>query len=159
MACGDAAYRDYALLHQVNARISSALSAPRLETDEYVARVMRESEAKHAEITRLKREILALKTDALPVTEGNLCLFEPDMDTVTLRELVNAAVERCGGICAAFTGADGDYKYIIGSKSVDLRAAARDINAAISGRGGGSSAMIQGTSTASRAEIEKYFSK
>lgn len=159
LACGDAAYRDYALLHQVNARISSALSAPRLETDEYVARVMRESEAKHAEITRLKREILALKADALPVTEGNLCLFEPDMDTVTLRELVNAAVERCGGICAAFTGADGDYKYIIGSKSVDLRAAARDINAAISGRGGGSSAMIQGTSTASRAEIEKYFSK
>ena len=118
---------------------------------------MRESEAKHAEITRLRREILALKSASLPETEGNLCLFEPDLDTTTLRELVNAGVEKCSGICAGFTGADGDYKYVIGSRTVDLRAAAREINAAIDGRGGGSSAMIQGTSRAGRAAIEAYF--
>lgn len=159
LACGEAAYLDYVALHQINAHISAALSAPRLETDKYVERIMREGEAKHAEITRLKREILSLKTEALPETDGNLCLFEPGMDTVTLREIVNAAVERCGGICAAFTGKDGDYKYIIGSRSVDLRSSAREINDAISGRGGGSSTMIQGTSKASRAEIEQYFSK
>ena len=56
-----------------------------------------------------------------------------------------------------FTGADGDYKYVIGSKSADLRAMSGEINAAIYGKGGGSSAMIQGTSRASRDQIEKYF--
>ena len=35
---------------------------------------------------------------------------------------------------------------------------AREINAAINGRGGGSDEMIQGTARASRAEIERYFS-
>ena len=79
------------------------------------------------------------------------------MDAVTLRELVNAGVEKCSGICAAFSGAEGDYRYIIGSRTADLRALSREINAAINGRGGGSPAMIQGTSRASRAEIEAYF--
>ena len=157
LVCGEAAYRDCAALHSVNSRISAALSARRLETDAAVERILRESVEKHAEITRLRREILALKAAALPETEGNICIFEPDMDTVTLRELVNAGVEKCGGVCAAFAGSDGDYKYIIGSKAVDLRARAKEINASIDGRGGGSSAMIQGTSHAARSTIEAYF--
>ena len=78
---------------------------------------------------------------------------------MTLRELVNAGVEKCTGICAAFTGADGEYKYIMGSRSVDLRALSREINAAIDGRGGGSPAMIQGTCKAPRERIEAYFAR
>lgn len=159
LVCGEAAYGDYAALHRVNARISAALSARRLETDAALERYMRESEAKSAEITRLRREILALKSAALPETEGNLCIFEPELDAVTLRELVNAGVEKCTGICAAFTGADGEYKYIMGSRSVDLRALSREINAAIDGRGGGSPAMIQGTCKAPRERIEAYFAR
>ena len=96
---------------------------------------------------------------ALPEMEGNLCIFEPELDAVTLRELVNAGVEKCTGICAAFTGADGEYKYIMGSRSVDLRALSREINAAIDGRGGGSPAMIQGTCKAPRERIEAYFAR
>lgn len=159
LICGEAAWRDYAELHRVNARVSALLSAKRLETDAAVERVLRESEEKHAEVTRLRREILSLKAAAIPETEGNICLFEPDMDMVTLRELVNAGVGKCSGVCAAFSGEDGAYKYIIGSASTDLRAAAKEINAAISGRGGGSASMIQGTSTASRTELEAYFLK
>ncbi len=108
-------------------------------------------------MTELKKELLRVKAAALRPTEGNMCIFEPDMDAVTLRELVNAGVAVTGGVCAAFSGADGDYRYIIGSRSVDLRSAAREINAAIGGRGGGKSAMIQGSCTATRAEIERYF--
>ena len=157
LICGEAAYRDYAALHENNARVSAALSAKRLETAGYLERYMRESEERHAEITALKRELLSLKAAALPETEGNLCIFEPGLDAVTLRELVNAGVEKCSGICAAFSGADGDYKYVLGSKSVDLRAEAKAINAALKGRGGGSPAMIQGSCRAARREIEEFF--
>ena len=43
------------------------------------------------------------------------------------------------------------------SESVDLRAASRDINSALEGRGGGAPGMIQGSVRASRKEIEEYF--
>lgn len=154
---GEAAFHDCAAVYVQNSAVSAALSAKRLETAAAVRRVLCEKEEEHSAVTELKKELLRVKAAALRPTEGNMCIFEPDMDAVTLRELVNAGVAVTGGVCAAFSGADGDYRYIIGSRSVDLRSAAREINAAIGGRGGGKSAMIQGSCTATRAEIERYF--
>lgn len=118
---------------------------------------MAEQEERRAELTKLKRELLQLKAAALRPTEGSICIFESDIDMITLRELVNAGSELAGKVCAGFAGTDGDYKYIIGSRTVPLRARAKEINAAIDGRGGGSDAMIQGTSRARREDIERYF--
>ena len=79
---------------------------------------------------------------------------------VCLRELINAAMEKCTGIAAGFTGSDeAGYHYILGSRTVDLRANAKTINAAISGKGGGQKEMIQGTATADEATIRAYFEK
>ena len=94
---------------------------------------------------------------ALPETEGNLCLFEPLLDPDSLRELVTIGMEKCGGICAGFTGTEGDWKYVIGSRHTDLRTAAKDINKALNGRGGGKPEMIQGGTACTRKEIEDYF--
>lgn len=146
LLCGEAALLDYEALHENNAAVSAALSAKRLETGGAIARVMAEQEERRAEFTKLKRELLQLKAAALRPTEGSICIFESDIDMITLRELVNAGSELAGKVCAGFAGTDGDYKYIIGSRSVPLRARAKEINAAIDGRGGGSDAMIQGTS-------------
>lgn len=157
LLCGEAALLDYEALHENNAAVSAALSAKRLETGGAIARVMAEQEERRAELTKLKRELLQLKAAALRPTEGSICIFESDIDMITLRELVNAGSELAGKVCAGFAGTDGDYKYIIGSSSVPLRARAKEINAAIDGRGGGSDAMIQGTSRARREDIERYF--
>ncbi len=157
LLCGEAALLDYEALHENNAAVSAALSAKRLETGGAIARVMAEQEERRAELTKLKRELLQLKAAALRPTEGSICIFESDIDMITLRELVNAGSELAGQVCAGFAGTDGDYKYIIGSRTVPLRARAKEINAAIDGRGGGSDAMIQGTSRARREDIERYF--
>lgn len=157
LLCGEAALLDYEALHENNAAVSAALSAKRLETGGAIARVMAEQEERRAEFTKLKRELLQLKAAALRPTEGSICIFESDIDMITLRELVNAGSELAGKVCAGFAGTDGDYKYIIGSRTVPLRARAKEINAAIDGRGGGSDAMIQGTSRARRDDIERYF--
>jgi alanyl-tRNA synthetase len=111
------------------------------------------------EIAALKRSLMAYKLEKIEATDGNICIFEDvGLDMVSLRNMVNEIKKRCGGICAVFAGDDeGGYKYIIASASVDLRDRAKEINAAISGRGGGSSEMIQGSCTAKRAEIEEYF--
>ena len=157
LLCGEAALLDYEALHENNAAVSAALSAKRLETGGAIARVMAEQEERRAELTKLKRELLQLKAAALRPTEGSICIFESDIDMITLRELVNAGSELAGQVCAGFAGTDGDYKYIIGSRTVPLRDRAKEINAAIDGRGGGSDAMIQGTSRARREDIERYF--
>ena len=108
------------------------------------------------ELTALRRREMENLAAAIEPTEGNVCLFFEDADMDALRSLVNAVAEKCR-ICAAFSGAEGQYRYIIASRSEDLRAMGKEINAAIGGRGGGSSEMIQGSATAKAADIRTYF--
>ena len=158
LICGEQALLDYQLLHENNARVSAALSAKRQETGAAIERYAAEQEERKAEVTKLKRELLRLKSAELRPTEGCICIFEEDMDLITLRELVNAGSELAGALCAGFAGRDGDYKYIIGSRTKPLRAMAKEINSAIDGRGGGSDSMLQGTSRSDRGTIERFFS-
>ena len=140
--------------------ISRALSVKQGEIAEGVARLQSENEQLRIALAAAKRDLLAYKLEKIEPTTGNLCLFEEECDANTLRYLVNGALPRCGGICAAFSGTDNaGYKYIIAANGTDLRAMSKEINEAISGRGGGSAQMIQGSCHASRAQIEAYFMK
>lgn len=158
LLCGLDAMEDARARYQATLAISGLLSVPQLETPAAVRRVLGELEETKRALADARRQMLGMKAAALPETEGNLCLFEPELDLLSLRELVNAGMEKAGGVCAAFSGRDGDWKYIIGSRNADLRVLAKEINAAIGGRGGGRPEMIQGSCRASRAEIEAYFS-
>ena len=157
IVCGLDAMEDARERYQATLAISGLLSVPQLETPGAVRRVLGELEETKQALAEARRQLLQIKAASLTPTEGNLCLFEPELDMLSLRELVNAGMEKCGGICAAFAGGDGDWKYIIGSRSADLRSMTKEINAAIGGRGGGRPEMIQGSCTASRREIEAYF--
>ena len=98
-----------------------------------------------------------MKADAIAGSEGNICVFDSVLDEIALRELVNLLCEKCAGYAAAFSGCDElGYKYIIGSRSLDLRAMSKSINAGIGGKGGGSSEMIQGRATKTAEEIEAF---
>ena len=56
----------------------------------------------------------------------------------------------------AFAGEGENWRYVLASGDTDLRALGKDFNAALHGRGGGSSAMIQGSVQAARQAIEDY---
>ena len=159
MLAGSAALGDYAEKQAQAAALSALFSARRADIVPAAQKVWDELQAARYELTGLKRELLLKELAARPETAGNLCFFVPaGFDAQSLRSLVNAAVERCGGVAAVFCGSDGEgYQYVMGSRSVDLRARAKEINGAIAGRGGGQPAMIQGSARASRAEIEAYF--
>ena len=80
------------------------------------------------------------------------------LSEIARRELVNLLMPKCSGLVAVLQGNDEDgYQYIIGSTKLDLRKLTKEINAAISGRGGGKSEMITGRCTAPAEEIRKYF--
>lgn len=158
MKCGMDALDGYRAEYEQTRRISMAISAKHGEVADGVDGLLSEIGEMKAKISALKRELNEYRLEKIEYTEGNLCLFENDGDMLSLRNLVNAAKTRCGGICAVFSGDDeSGYKYIISGTSVDLRARAKEINAALSGRGGGSQEMIQGSCSAKRIEIEEYF--
>ena len=158
MLAGRQALADYQAKHDSVAAISAALSVKQPEVAQGVERLKQVLADTEFALTGAKRALAAEKIRAMPETPGNLCLFEEGLDPNTLRSLVNAGVEKCGGICAAFTGSDeAGYRYVMGSRTVDLRAESKVIHAALGGKGGGQPAMIQGSVPAKRAEIEAYF--
>ena len=159
MLCGLDARDDYQKRLEQTVRISNLLSCKQLEAADAVERLMKQGQTEREETAKLRRALLDMKTAALQKTDGNLILFENLLDNNSLRNLVNAGVPLAGGVCAAFLGNDTDgYRYIIGSRTVKLRAWAKEFNAALSGRGGGSDEMIQGTVTAKAEEIKAYLS-
>lgn len=164
LCCGMLALGDYRVKQENIAAISQALSAKRHETAGAVSRLLSEQQRSKERIAALSMELARLKAERCPVTEGNLCVFDNVLDEVALRELVNLLMEKCGGIAAAFSGSDETgYRYIMGSRRVDLRRCAKEINRLIDGRGGGKPQMIQGSATADaeriRAAMETDFSQ
>ncbi len=158
MLCGLDALDDYNARCANISAISGLLSAKPMEVSKATARLWQEHEDLKQKMANLYRKMTAEKIAALSPCEGNMVIFEEDLDMTNLRELINAAKEKCSGIAAGFIGDDEHgYTYILGSKSVDLRANSKAINAAICGKGGGQKEMIQGTSTATKEVIRAYF--
>lgn len=157
MLCGLDAFDDYVIKQNNAAAVSALLSAPQNDIASAVERVLAEQEKLRRRISELGRELAAMKAEAIAGTEGNICIFDDCLDEAALRMLVNAAVGKCSGIAAVFSGSDADgYRYIIGSRGIDLRAEAKRINAGISGRGGGSREMIQGSCKADGKSIQSF---
>ena len=156
LCCGMLALQDYRIKQDNIAAISQALSAKRHETAGAVSRLLAEQQRGKERIAALSMELARLKAERCPATEGNLLVFDNVLDEVALRELVNLLMEKCGGIAAAFSGSDeAGYRYIMGSRHMDLRRCAKEINRLIDGRGGGKPQMIQGSAAASAEQIRK----
>lgn len=160
MLCGMDALDDYNARCANISSISGLLSAKPMEVGRAAAKLWQEHEDLKYKMTGLYNKLTDIKIAAIEPTEGNMVIFDEDLDMDHLRMLVNGAVPKCGGIVAAFIGNDEEgYRYIIGSANVDLRAKGKEINAAIKGKGGGKSEMIQGTANAAAEEIKAYFGK
>ena len=154
---GSAALEHYRKIWTDVATLSALLSVPQSEVVEGLKKRDAEIEKRGAIISSLRKQLLDYKIAALQETQGNLCIFTDDPDMLALRLLVNAGVEKCTRICAAFTGNDTDgYKYIMGAQNADLRSLSKQINTALGGKGGGSAQMIQGSCSAKESDIRAY---
>ena len=160
LICGMDALDDYRRKQDSAAAISALLSAKRDEIAPAVERLL-ESEAKLKErASILGMRCAAMRAEAIAPTEGNICIFDEGLSEAAARELVNRLTEKTGGVAALFLAdGAGAWRYIIGSRCVDLRSAAKAINAGISGRGGGRPEMIQGSAAASEQEIASFFER
>ena len=156
LVCGMDALDIFRLQQRNITGISNLLSAKREDTAEYVAKLIGDRDSLKETIAALSRENVLLKLNSVSVTESNICRFESLLNDVSARELVNGLSEKTSGIAAVFIPSGEGFRYIIGSRSVNLRECAKQLNFGINGRGGGSPEMIQGSCSASRETVEDF---
>lgn len=170
LKCGRDAVEDYRILHNEIVQMMRLFSSKREECHLAAARVSEQMRNQQDTIHLLKKQITALHMDKLHAAvakgEGRKVemIFDEALDEVQMRTLINEGVTIVSGIVAGFIGKDENgYRYIIGKNEAveepDLRNLAKEMNAALNGRGGGSVKMIQGSVAASRDEIEAFLKR
>lgn len=154
--CGGRALADYQRKQKSVTDVSVALSAKPEKIDEAVIHLKEQQGRLREQLNRIQERYLSDRLREISEDTKTVCIFEEELDTVAARNFINAALERCTGICAAFIGNDvKGYHYILGSRTVDLRAFSGGLNARFHGKGGGKPEMVQGSLTGQAEEIRR----
>ncbi len=158
MKCGFRALEDYNKKETTVKALSALLSAKEEELTDFVERLKEEIFELKGKILGLNQKIFQSKVEKLEDGCDKVIFFE-DTDAVGMRNLMNLALEKKGKMCAVFSGKDGEYKYVIGSKEKDVRQIANNLNEMFQGRGGGKPDMVQGSLKGTKEQIEKMWDK
>lgn len=74
-----------------------------------------------------------------------------------MRGLMNLVLEGGHLLCAVFHGNEADgYRYVMGSREIDMRAFVKEFNTGFAGRGGGRSEMVQGTAKGDPEKMQSW---
>lgn len=155
--CGADALADYRARYAASVAISGLLNTPQEDIAAGTERLIAQRDELKRELAAMRLAALEKQAAALTETPGNMILFAAGADDAGMRLLANAGMEKCGGVCAVFTGEDGAYRFVMASKTRDMRAFAKEIQAPLNARGGGQERMISGRCGAAEADIRAYF--
>lgn len=157
IAAGRRAYRIYKNNYENLSTISHALSVPRSDTADAVNKMLSDFEQTKFKYKSARALYFEREADFINSSDGNLLFCFEDATQEEMRIVANKATSKVGKILVLLSGNDGNYKYLLSSERVDLRVEVQKINAALSGRGGGSSSMVQGSFFATLDQIKGYF--
>lgn len=156
MVSGVRALLDYRQKQRSVEEVSVKLSSKPEQIGEAVQRICERQTRLREHLNRMQAACLEQRLLEIGPEEKNVCIFEEEMDNIAMRNFVNKAMEKCPGICAAFVGGGDGYHYILGSRTLDMRAFSKELNARFGGKGGGKPQMVQGSlSGGTKAEIMK----
>ena len=158
LLCGGRAYRYLSACWAQDVAAAQALSVKPTASAAAVERLQGELSALKLRCAKLEESVFA-GVAARYAGSGDVLLFEDEMGGESVRRLCDAVAETCGGRCAVFAGAGSAWKYAIGQRGGDLRALTKELNAALSGRGGGMPEFVQGSVDAEREAIEAFFAE
>lgn len=156
MLAGIRALRDYEEKEKNVKEISALLCAKEEETAEAVARLKEEQKEQKERLASLQQKLLKVRAQEISIEDGLALVFDAQLTGNGPRELMNLLLERGARICLIFAGNDvSGYRYVIGSRSEDVRPVGKILNEAFSGRGGGKPGMVQGSLSGTEEEIRK----
>ncbi len=156
MLCGFRALADYNEKAEQVKNISVMLSAKENEVSQEVAKLKEELWVQKNKIYELQKTLLKYKVNEIPDNEELAVIFDAELEGNGPRELMNMLLEKQARIAAVFAGTDATgYRYVMGSKTVDVRPLAKILNEKFQGRGGGKPEMVQGSLSGGQEEIKE----
>ncbi len=156
MLCGFRALADYNEKADNVRRISVLLSAKENEVADETEKLKTEISVQKNIVAELQKKLLMCKVESIPEGQKEMILFETDMEGNSPRELVNLLLKKGTKLAAVFSGTkESGYRYVIGSKCIDVRPIAKMLSVRFSGRGGGKPEMIQGSVVGDELEIRE----
>lgn len=176
MLCGFRALKDYGRKLSAVKRISASLCARENETAEAVEHLKEECAGLKLELAGQKRALLEYKIKEVNPEESIVCLFEDNMDADGPRFLMNRLLDAGHTMCAVFsrqTESNANwrsekrltektvpaYRYVIGSRTLDMRELVKELNREFSGRGGGKPEMVQGSLQGDEENLREWIQK
>lgn len=158
MLCGFRALADYDRKEASAKAISALLCAKEETIAEAAAHLKEEYASEKAKCAGLERRLLTYRAAEVSPEEKAVCIFEEDLNGESLRILMNLVLETDRLCCAVFTGNDKDgYRYVLGSRALDIRDLGKELNREFRGKGGGKPEMVQGTICAKADEVKRWF--
>lgn len=156
LLCGKRAMMDYEQKREEVQKISVMLSAKPSEIASAVEKMKLEISKLQEKLSECYKGMIEQKVSAMECSDAGLYLIEKDFGAQHLRQLTNRILEEKKGktVIALSENASGGYIYIMGSQSEDMRQLSKELNGLLSGRGGGSTQMAQGTFFAGEAEVK-----
>ena len=153
---GFRALEEYRNKSRVIAELTGILTTNQEQLAENVQKLKNQTQTLKNQLMNVMQTIMESKLENIPADQKDVLLFETELDTPVMRNVVNKLVEKHEGICGVFVGTDVDgYNYIIGSKTTDCREVANALKEKLGARGGGSAQMVQGSVIAKAEDVMK----
>lgn len=158
MLCGRRAMRDYEKKDSMTKEISALLCAKEYEVAEAVVRLKDEQNRMKSQLAEMQQKLLEYRVAEIAVDQKIVTVFDSTLSGNLPREMMNKLLDKGAEICAVFAGTDEEgYRYVIGSRSEDVRPLSKMLNTTFQGRGGGKPEMVQGSVKGTRTEIEEVY--
>ena len=156
LVCGKRAYDHIAAVYEQNRQVSQLFSAKVLETGAAAQKATEALAAEKLRANTLQSQLFDRMAEDYVNQKDVLC-FAEQLDGGQLRELAEKISAKCSGYAAVFSPKDGGFTYCLAQPDGDLRQLCKDMNTALSGRGGGKPPFQQGTVSACEADIHSFF--
>ena len=159
MHCGFRALSDYNMKEEQVKLISRDLSSKESDIYSNVLNLKEEIAEYKSQINALQKELIEYKIDSFDTSKDTAVIFEKNADMTMLRNYANRLRDKGVSLVATFNEAEGNsFRYIVmGNENV--KEISKKLNETFSGKGGGSDEMAQGSITATKEDIEKFFEK
>ena len=157
IAAGYRALRDYRVKYVNILKTSALFSEPQATVSAAAEAFLTSYEELKARLKQTRLALARLEAERIPETTDSYVGYYPDFNPDELREVVNSAKSKVGGILIALSGADGDLKLVMSSAKVELSPISKKILSDLGGRGGGRDNMIQGSVSATFEDVRAYF--
>lgn len=152
--CGFRALLAFRQKAEIISAISGSLSANQELLPELVEKIKNSNQDLKYRLAGAKQKLMEGKLAEIPKEQEHVVLFETDIETQVVRNVVNELTAVHSGICGIFVGTEEEgYQFIIGSSTKDCREIAALLREKAGARGGGSAAMIQGSVKAEEQEL------